>query len=145
MTVLDCIQESWQVFDPFHPAGRRTLEWLIRECSGGRQLRALTMLVTLMVFVISNWVALLVTSIVFVMLFNTDDLCQAVTHSEFAQSVIPAITFTFSCGIKVAKRLPTYINNKQFGFLRATNCLSIRVEDRPETSMMTDRQIMVHV
>lgn len=121
-------QEHWKqntVFDPFHPAGRRTLEWLIRETSAGRQLRAVTMLVTLMIFVMCHWVALL-----------------NVTEAQFSDSALPALIFAMGCGLKIAKRMPSYLDSRMFAFLRTTGCLTIRVEDRMDTAVMSDRDIL---
>lgn len=113
------------VGDPHHPAGRRTIEWLIRETSGGRQLRTCTMVATLVMFVLAQWIALL-----------------AVTKATLSDSFLPAIVFVAGCGLKIARRMPGYLDHRMFGFLRRTGCLGRRVEDNMDTCVMTDREIL---
>ena len=77
----------WQqhlLYDPHHPGGRRTLEWLVRETSGGRQLRTCTMLAVLILFVLTQWVALL-----------------AVTEASITDSALPAVVFIMGCSLKI--------------------------------------------
>ena len=100
------------LFDPHHPAGRRTIEWLVRVVSGGRMLRTCTVLTALIVFILSQWVALV-----------------AMTEADFINSLLPAIVFLGGCGIKIARRMPSYLNNTQLAFLRNTGSLELLVED----------------